>query len=241
MNASDIATKLGVGLATGVSTMLIVAVLFIPVSWVGNHFIYHSKPMRIILMLAALAVAPFIFVILIARAWGIYLFSENELSHTWYFGLFPLTTRLFEGGEGWFFKICAYVGNLFRKPLYGDITTDGGKHYEALIHRIYPGPPKGSAIGKCSFPSHIDFKESTGKEGQTKIESMNIIQGYVCEELFEAARYAASIDPIVKTRPEEPPPAPPVEWKKLVAELSRRSKLMYGIPGANADAIATVK
>ena len=232
MNASDIATKLGVGLATGVSTMLIVAVLFIPVSWVGNHFIYHSKPMRVILMMAALAISPFIFVILIARAWGIYLFSENELSHTWYFGLFPLTTKLFEGGEGWFFKSCAYVGNLFRKPLYGDITTDEGKHYEALIHRIYPGPPDGT--GKRGFDAKaIDFKEGNGRHGITKVKAATITPGYVCEELFEAARYAASIDPIVKNKPEDQPPAPPVEWKMLMSELSTRSKYMYAIPGSD--------
>jgi hypothetical protein len=233
MNASDIATKLGVGLATGVSTMLIVAILFIPVSWVGNHFIYHSKPMRVILMLATLAVAPFVFFFLIVRAWGIYLFSENELSHTWYFGLFPLTTRLFEGGEGWFFKICAYIGNLFRKPLYGDITTDEGKHYKALIHRIYPGPPKEMQSRRFDL-KEMPFEESNHKKGITTAKLMKITPGYVCEELFEAARYAASIDPIVKNKPEDEAPAPPVEWKKLMSELSTRSKYMYAIPGGDA-------
>lgn len=241
MDTSALATQLGIGMATGLTTMLVIAVLCIPISWTVNRFVYHTPFMRFIMMILAGCFSPFLFIGLVLYGWYKYLFSTDEMTYTWYFGLFPLATKLLtEERIGWAYggSIIAWFGNLFLTAFYGDINTKnettGETHYRELIHRIYPGPPKNAS--KHTFEAKdIEFVEANGRTGVAPVEKAIVTQGYVCEKLFEAARYAASIAPIPKNEPQDPTPPPPVEWKKVVSELSQRAKFMYGIPGTSPD------
>lgn len=222
MDTSTLATQLGIGIATGVTTMLVIAVLCIPASWAGNRLIYHAPFMRFVLMILAVCLSPFIFIGLVLKGWYTYLFSTEELTYTWYFGLFPLTTKLLTSEKvGWAYggSVVSWFGNLFLSAFYGDIDTKTGEiHYKELIHRIYPEPPK-------------DIKTTIGPivvNADKTIPAMKITTGYVCEELLEAARYAAAI-PAPTPEENKPPPKPPKEWTDLMNNLSKGAKLMYGI------------
>jgi hypothetical protein len=222
MDTSALATQLGIGMATGLTTMLVIAVLCIPASWAGNRLIYHHPFMRFILMILAVCLSPFLFIGLVLNGWFRYFFSTTEMTYTWYFGLFPIATKLLDGSAigG---QLVANFCNLFLQAFYGDINAVNEKtsvsRYKELIHTIYPAPPKESK--EISFPTGIIEEE--------KPLNMAVRTGYVSEGLMNAARVAAAIPPTPKDNPEDPPPPPPQKWIDLMSKLSAGAKHMYGI------------
>ena len=82
---------LGIGLATGVSTILVDSAILIPVAYVMNRFIYHNVWMRIGMgFVAAIGSVFFFLVMLFGKFFG--LFGTVP-----YFGLIPVI----EGSSGW--------------------------------------------------------------------------------------------------------------------------------------------
>ena len=82
---------LGIGLATGVSSILVISAILIPVTYVMNRFIYHNVWMRIGMGTIAAIGSVFVFlVMLFGKFFG--LFSPVP-----YFGLVPVI----EGSTGW--------------------------------------------------------------------------------------------------------------------------------------------
>lgn len=83
---------LGIGLATGVSSILAITAILIPVSYVMNRFIYHNMWMRIGMGFVAAAGSVFFFLMmLMGKFFGLF-------GRVPYFGLTPVI----EGGStGW--------------------------------------------------------------------------------------------------------------------------------------------
>lgn len=82
---------LGIGLATGVSTILVVSAILIPVAYVMNRFIYHNVWMRVGMgFVAAVGSVFFFLIMLFGKFFG--LFGSVP-----YFGLIPVI----EGSTGW--------------------------------------------------------------------------------------------------------------------------------------------
>jgi hypothetical protein len=83
---------LGIGLATGVSSILVITAILIPVSYVMNRFIYHNVWMRVGMgFVAAVGSVFFFLMMLVGKFFG--LFGSVP-----YFGLMPMI----EGGStGW--------------------------------------------------------------------------------------------------------------------------------------------
>ena len=108
---NNLAISFAIGLAAGIGTLLIATMVFIPISYVMNRFIYHHWIMRIILGFVALVLFPFFFVGMIFMAFG-------GLLPTYYFGLIPAYLQADTPGEpvgffAIFFKILAMICHPF--------------------------------------------------------------------------------------------------------------------------------
>jgi hypothetical protein len=101
---------LGIGLATGVSTILAITAILIPVAYVMNRFIYHNVWMRIGMGFVAAIGSVFVFlVMLIGKFFG--LFGTVP-----YFGLIPVI----EGSTGW-----GWVVDFLVNPLLAAVDPQG--------------------------------------------------------------------------------------------------------------------
>ena len=159
------------------------------------------------------------------------MFSVDVMTYSWYFGMFPIFTDIFRPETAFLGRFGAYIGNIFRKPFYGELDTvnkdTGEKHYTELIHKVYPGPSKEKEAVISKEFGIINIEN--GYDGPKIIPGSTVKMGYVSEELFEAARYAASIPKTPKDDPEDPDPPPPLEWTNLMNQLSGSAKHMYGV------------
>ena len=82
---------LGIGLATGISSILVISAILIPVAYVMNRFIYHNVWMRIGMGFVAAIGSVFVFLIMLfGKFFGLF----NPVP---YFGLIPVI----EGSSGW--------------------------------------------------------------------------------------------------------------------------------------------
>jgi hypothetical protein len=83
---------LGIGLATGVSSILVITAILIPVSYVMNRFIYHNVWMRVGMgFVAAVGSVFFFLMMIVGKFFGLF-------GRVPYFGLMPTI----EGGStGW--------------------------------------------------------------------------------------------------------------------------------------------
>lgn len=82
---------LGIGLATGVSTILVISAILIPVAYVMNRFIYHNVWMRVGMgFIAAIGSVFFFLMMLVGKFFGLF-------GRVPYFGLLPTI----EGSTGW--------------------------------------------------------------------------------------------------------------------------------------------
>lgn len=231
MDVSALATSLGTGFATGLMIVLGIAIVCISASWAGNRMVYHAPFMRFIIMILAACVSPFLFIWLVGYGWWRYIFSTSVMEYTWYFGLFPIWKDIFRPETAWLGRFGAYIGNLFRKPFYGDLEVinkdTGESYYTELIHKVYPAPSKEKDAVISKEFGVIDNQD--GYNGPIIFPASIVRMGYVSEELFEAARYAASIPTIPKNDPQDPTPPPPPEWTELMKQLSSSAKHMYGV------------
>ena len=89
MDISVLATSLGYGLVIGFCILLISTMIFLPVSYVMNRFIYHRSVLRLLMGCFTVLVAPIAFFIIILR---------NTPIH--YFGLMPLMDTASKSTEG---------------------------------------------------------------------------------------------------------------------------------------------
>jgi hypothetical protein len=117
MDINNLAVSFGIGLATGISTLLIVTAIFIPVSYVMNRFIYHHSVMRLLLGFVAFVLFPFFFIGMIIAAFA-------GLRPTHYFGLLPFGIQTSSSADpvgffAFFFKILAIVVH----PFLGFLNT----------------------------------------------------------------------------------------------------------------------
>ena len=118
MDINNLAISFAIGLATGISTLLIATMIFIPVSYVMNRFIYHHWIMRLLLGFVALVLFPFFFV-------GMIIMACAGLRPTYYFGLIPSYVQASIPGEpvgffAIFFKILAMIVH----PFVGFMNTE---------------------------------------------------------------------------------------------------------------------
>lgn len=108
---NNLATSFGIGLATGISTLLLVTMILLPVSYMMNRFIYHHWIMRLTLGFVALVLFPFFFI-------GMIIMTFAGLRPAHYFGLIPTYLQASIPGEpvgffASFFKILSILYHPF--------------------------------------------------------------------------------------------------------------------------------
>jgi hypothetical protein len=141
MDMNNLAISFAIGLATGISTLLIATMIFIPVSYVMNRFIYHHWIMRLLLGFAALVLFPFFFV-------GMIIMAFAGLRPTYYFGLIPSYLQASTPGEpvgffAIFFKVLAMIVH----PFVGFMNTEEDvTGYKASVEPLLA--PEGTPVVK---------------------------------------------------------------------------------------------
>jgi hypothetical protein len=83
---NQVAIGLGNGLATSLSVLGAVNLIGIPVSYVANRFIYHSKGMRVLLSIVS-------FILSIPLLFGMIIYSLFGLQKAHYFGYLPFIVK----------------------------------------------------------------------------------------------------------------------------------------------------
>ena len=89
MDISALSTSLGYGLGIGICILLISTMIFLPVSYAMNRFIYHRSVLRLLMGCFTVLVAPIAFIIIILH---------NTPVH--YFGLMPLMDTASKSTDG---------------------------------------------------------------------------------------------------------------------------------------------
>ena len=118
MDINNLAISFGVGLATGISTLLLVTMVLLPVSYVMNRFIYHHWIMRLSLGFVAFVLFPLFFI-------GMIIMAFAGLRPAYYFGLLPLAVQRTSPSDpvgffAIFFKILAVIVH----PFFGFMNTE---------------------------------------------------------------------------------------------------------------------
>jgi len=137
MDTTRLASSLGAGFATGLSTLLIAVILLMPLSYVMNKFIYHSVPMRLVLgfITFILPVLAFIAMIVI---------RVREGSPIHYFGLIPVSTAgAFTLDNPYFSFIDKIVNTLLHPLLWSKQDPIDADGYTKAIGSLLakPGEP----------------------------------------------------------------------------------------------------
>jgi hypothetical protein len=131
MDINNLAVSIAIGFVAGISTLLIVSMVLIPVSYVMNRFIYHHSIMRIALGFVAFVLFPFFFV-------GMIIMYFTGLRPAHYFGLIPVYLQMTESVEptgtfAFLFKILSVIPH----PFLGSVdTADGVAAYQASMNPL---------------------------------------------------------------------------------------------------------
>jgi hypothetical protein len=118
MDMNNLANSFGIGLAAGISTLLLVTMILIPVSYVMNRFIYHHWIMRVALGFVAFVLFPFFFI-------GMIIMAFAGLRPAYYFGLIPSYLQTTTPGEPeGFFAIFFKILSIIPHPFLGFMNTE---------------------------------------------------------------------------------------------------------------------
>lgn len=157
IDANQIFTSVGTGMALAASVLGAVNLIGIPVSYVLNRFVYHGTKMRILLALVTVILSiPLLIGMLIYQGitWG------SGIQKVHYFGYLPL---IYKGGDkpaerpdtgpmGWILPLVTPVWNFIRDTLLGgfvehhDTPADVAAFNQAGAAILLPPELKGSAL-----------------------------------------------------------------------------------------------
>ena len=126
MDINDLAVSFGIGLVTGISTLLFVTILFVPVSYMMNRYIYHHWTMRLMIGLLCVVLFPFAF---------IYMFfaSFAGLDKAYYFGMFPLIEQENADGQNERGDTFAFLFKIFTVMIHPFVVFFDPTEYKAAI------------------------------------------------------------------------------------------------------------
>ncbi len=177
MNASYVNNPYGDsiinGLTTGLSTMLVLTLVLLPISYVMNTYIYHSGAMRLVLGIIA-GVGSILSVLVLFGA-RIGMGSAFPKAH--YFGLMPLKQDAGLPGPWAYFDLVRRTINMFLDPFNTAIT-------DATDINAFKGSIEKLLVKELPEP----IKKVLPGAGEITVRP-----GVVSEEFFEAAREVGEI------------------------------------------------
>lgn len=197
MDSKDFAVALGGGIAAGLSAVLSITILVLPVSWVMNRFVYHNGVMRVLLALATSAFSFVSFVIVLASC----LYDKENKVH--YFGLLP--TRITGGvteptgytafiTRVWNAVIHPFIimaeGGTLSDPEDQHALTEAMKRFMVKTDTEGGYDPKALTDGEASAAAEL-FSKKPGDYGFTDVPPI-VYKGAVYEPFFAATRVAGA-------------------------------------------------
>lgn len=163
MDGTTLGAAFGIGIATGISTLFGITLLFLPASWVMNRFIYHSTGMRIVLGFIAAIGSVFSLAIILGGT------LSGAFKKIHYFSLLPTFAKgpPRAAPSGYFSTIWEAIVNFVQHPTLFEF--DAAKIVDTMSHLLVD-----------SANTDITIGADTIKEGA------------VYEKLFEDARAAGA-------------------------------------------------
>ena len=127
--AAQIAKIIGAAFAAGIVIGLVILVVFFPISWVMNRFIYHHWIMRSVIGFMTLLLCPFAFVYIL-------LFGSN----VHYFTLLPLINAdKILSADGWFTWLSWFINETMGPLLWSMENKGSAVGYEKTVgHMLVP-------------------------------------------------------------------------------------------------------
>lgn len=127
IDAKTVGVSIGKGMALGASVLFVVDIIGLPVSYVANRFIYHSKGMRFLLCIFTAILS-----ILILPIMCLYqgLTGGTGIKKIHYFNYLPFMTnsgdvkQVNSGEIGWLESVLIPVWNIVYDVLFGGITDN---------------------------------------------------------------------------------------------------------------------
>jgi hypothetical protein len=141
MDGNTLGTALGVGLATGISTLFGITLLFLPASWVMNRFIYHSTGMRIVLGFIAAIGSIFSFAIILGGT------LSGAFQKIHYFSLLPISIKNAPSPtpSGYGTALFEQISNFVLHPIKFDF--DAAKIVDTMSHLLVDSANTDITIG----------------------------------------------------------------------------------------------
>ena len=198
---TQLAEGLGIGCAVGCCIATAMTLVFIPISFMMNRYIYHGVGMRIAIgIFSGIFCVPIFVVLLIMRWWW---------PRIHYFGLMPLQAVGEAKGvevEGWILPFIMSIFKLFRAPLTLHFETDGENNdmsaYKSAIE-----------VGMHLLPENRKtlVVPGVGPAGA----NIMICPGAVCEEFN---KHAVAVGTISKE----------IAWKAAITQLEGAGAVVFG-------------
>lgn len=176
---SSIATGIGNGMATSASVLGAVTAIGIPVSYMANRYIYHSKGMRVLLtIVAAILSIPLLIGMIIYQTvtWG-------GLAKAHYFGYMPFISQgPMEGGKeesGWFIPLLTPIWNFVSNTLFAgfiehqDLPEDKVAYLHSMDSILLPLVQKNDprlAVNEAIVLKALEAAQQLTREGALALE-----------------------------------------------------------------------
>jgi hypothetical protein len=172
MDTALLAKSLGVGFATGISTLVFITLTVLPASYVMNKFVHHGPLMRVLLGVLTGVVS----IISVIILFGMILTGKWQKIH--YFGLLPTylateTPGQVEGYMAFFFSILYIVMHPFMMFYLGG--DDEAGYINTVQQMLVPETTESKHFGLDG----VDLK---------------VYKGAVCEPFSKASRFAGAIE-----------------------------------------------
>jgi len=189
MDARVMGASLGMGLATGITTMLGLTVVFLPVSYVMNRFVYHVPSMRFLIALLTGAFSIFSFIAIMI------MFLTGSWGKVHYFGLMPFVNAFSGVPEGYFASFFRLINAVLHPfMLFFDAEGDEAGYKNTVREAIRLIEPEEGVVppefeGEPVFKDAVSeafFKEARGAGAiddraawAAKVESLSEIGKYI--------------------------------------------------------------
>jgi hypothetical protein len=188
VDAKQVGIRIGIGMATAASVLGAVSVIGLPVSYVANRFIYHSKGMRALLVIVTAILSIFILPVMLIYqtvTWG-------GLAKAHYFGYLPFIMKesadakakpTEDTGEvGWFMPAVIAIWTTVRDFLFGglidhrELSADQAAFSNSvetmLVDKKFQGDPKYVVIDVATKLAQAAATEVTTPEQASVLEML---------------------------------------------------------------------
>lgn len=181
MSFNDMLTSIGAGIGNGIAASASVlggiTAFGIPVSYVANRYIYHSKGMRVLLtIVAAILSIPLLLCMLIYQTvtWG------TGLAKVHYFGYMPFisqgATSEDKGESGWFMPLLTPIWTFVRDTLFAgliehqDLPEDKDAYLHSMDSILLPLAQKGQGVNEQAVLEALEAAQQLTKADAQMLE-----------------------------------------------------------------------